>query len=125
MTRRVFAFALLAVLAGASLADAGGPLYHVPRRWVAARYPWHGAYYDPAWGGAPTALVVPPTASLQTKWAWGVTNTDVVPIYSQFGRQYPGAYYGAYGYRPYGFIPTPPIPGSTDEFGVYYVRGPW
>lgn len=119
MTRRALALALLVVVSAASLAEAAGPLYHVPRRWVAARYPWHGAYYDPAWG-APTALVVPPTASLQTKWSWGVTGTDVVPIYHQFGRQYPGPYGGGYG-----FIPTPTIPGSTDEFGVYYVRGPW
>ena len=119
MTRRVFAPVLLLIVTGASLAQAAGPLYHVPRNWVAARYPWHGAYYDPAWG-APTALVVPPTASLQTKYSWGVTNTDVVPIYHQFGRRYPGAYVPGYG-----FIPTPTIPGSTDEFGVYYVRGPW
>ena len=117
--KRVFALALLGMAGAASLAVAAGPLYYVPRSYVAARYPWHGAYYDPAWG-APTALVVPPTASLQTKWAWGVTNTDIVPIYHQFGRGYPGPLV-----RPYGFVPTPPIPGSTDEFGVYYVRGPW
>ena len=90
--------------------------YHNATLW----YPWHGGYYDPAWGGSPVALVVPPTAALQTKYSWGVTNTEVVRIYPQFGRAYPGPYAGGAAFRP-----TPPQPGSTDQFGVYYVRGPW
>ena len=34
-------------------------------------YPWHGGYYDAAWG-APVAVVVPPTAESQTHLGWGV-----------------------------------------------------
>jgi hypothetical protein len=124
MAQRFMACALLlgAALAAtaATTAEAGYPeaccAYHNATLW----YPWHGNYYDPAWGGSPVALVVPPTATLQTKYSWGVTNTDVVRIYHQFGRRYPGYYNGGPG-----FVPTPPQPGSTDQFGVYYVRGPW
>ncbi len=68
------------------------------------------------------ALVCPPNAGRQTKWAWGVTNTQVVPISHQFGRNYPGP--GAAGGGSV-FLPTPIWPNSTDQFGVYYVRGPW
>lgn len=115
MIRRLLGIsALLVVVLGAAEAFAQCPAY------IQRNYPWHGAYYDPAWG-APVALVVPPTATLQTKWSWGVTNTKVMAIGHQFGRGYPGPYYGG----PYGFMPTPPIPGATDQFGVYYVRGPW
>jgi hypothetical protein len=99
--------------------QAAGPLQRAMQRQVANTVPWHGAYYDPAWSG-PVALVVPPTAERQTKWSWGVTNTDVVPIYHQFRRQWPGPFSGGPG-----FAPTPYWPGHTDEFGVYYVRGPW
>lgn len=88
---------------------------------------WHGAYYGPWTGscGAPLALVVPPTAQFKTRWSWGVGGTQVVPINAQFQR---GGYYppspsgaGMGG----GFYPTPQWPSSTDQFGVYYVRGPW
>ena len=90
MTYRILACALLLGAAlsatAANTAQAGYPdaccAYHNSTLW----YPWHGAYYDPAWGGSPVALVVPPTAMLQTKYSWGVTNTDVVRIYHQFGR---------------------------------------
>jgi len=83
---------------------------------------WHGNYYDVAWG-TPVALVCPPNAGHQTKWAWGVTNTQVVPISHQFGRNYPGPYAAAGSGA--AFLPTPIWPNSTDQFGVYYVRGPW
>jgi len=80
---------------------------------------WHGAYYHVAWG-SPVALVVPPTARYQTHWGWGVGNTRVAPIYHQFEHDYPGPAVGGQG-----FLPTPPWPSDTDQFGVYYVRGPW
>ena len=64
----------------------------------------------------------PPNAGRQTKWAWGVTNTQVAPISHQFGRNYPGPYAAGGGTV---FLPTPIWPNSTDQFGVYYVRGPW
>jgi hypothetical protein len=119
---------LAAATLAADLAQAAGPATRYYMYNVQRRFPWHGEFYDPAWGGAPVALVVPPTAALQTKWAWGVTNTNVVPIYHQFGRAYPGPPIGndggPYGYG-YGFYPRPVQPGGTDQFGVYYVRGPW
>jgi hypothetical protein len=68
----------------------------------------------------PLALVVPPTASMQTQWSWGVAQTRVMPTYHQFGRSYPGAV--GYG----GQLHAPPAwPSHTDQFGVYYIRGPW
>jgi len=83
-------------------------------------YPWHGSFYDPAWG-MPIALVVPPSAANQTHWGWGVGNTRVAPIDHQFHRGYPGP--GWYNRRAY--LPTPPWPSDTDQFGVYSLRGPW
>ncbi len=82
--------------------------------------PWHAGYYHAAWG-TPVALVVPPTAEYQTHWGWGVGNYRITPIRPQFKRNWPGP--GQY--DPQGFKPTPPWPSDTDQFGVYYVRGPW
>jgi hypothetical protein len=82
--------------------------------------PWHGPYYHREYG-MPLALVVPPTASAQTQWSWGVAQTRVMPTYPQFGRSYPGG--GGFGGSP--LYPTPAWPSHTDQFGVYYVRGPW
>jgi hypothetical protein len=66
------------------------------------------------------ALVVPPTAENQAHLGWGVGATRVTPIEHQFGRGYPGPS------QPGGpFYPTPPWPGGTDQFGDYYIRGPW
>jgi hypothetical protein len=83
--------------------------------------PWHGGFYDPTWG-QPIALVVPPNAETQTNWGWGVGNTRTTPIYHQFGRNYPGA---VGSFTPPALAPTPPWPSDTNQFGVYYVRGPW
>jgi hypothetical protein len=83
-------------------------------------YPWHGSYYDSAWG-MPVAVVVPPTAESQTHWGWGVGATRVTPNQHQFQRHYPGP-------SPYSrswFRPTPTWPSSTDQMGDYYIRGPW
>ena len=38
----------------------------------------------------PVALVVPPTAGMQSRLALGVGGTRISPIYHQFGRGYPG-----------------------------------
>ena len=83
-------------------------------------YPWHGGYYDAAWG-TPVAVVVPPTAESQTHWGWGVGATRVTPIQHQYQRAYPGPSV----YNRSWFRPTPPWPSSTDQFGDYYIRGPW
>jgi hypothetical protein len=80
---------------------------------------WAGGYYHTMWG-QPVALVVPPTADLQTHWNWGVAQTRITPIWPQYTRGFPGPYVGGRG-----FLPTPRWPSSTDQFGVYYVRGPW
>ncbi len=84
-------------------------------------YPWHGSYYDAAWG-VPVAVVVPPTVETQTHYGWGVGATRVNSIQHQYQRNYPGQE-SAYG-RPR-FHATPAWPSSTDQFGDYYIRGPW
>jgi len=89
-------------------------------RWQSQTYPWHGDYYDVAWG-VPVAVVVPPTAENQTHWGWGVGATRITPIQHQFHRNYPGPGFGGRGW----FRPTPRWPSSTDQMGDYYVRGPW
>ena len=82
--------------------------------------PWHGNYYHQMYG-QPLALVVPPTAHMRQTLSWGVSQNLMYPVHHQFGRSAtsPGA--AAAG----SFRPTPPWPSHTDQFGVYYVRGPW
>lgn len=80
--------------------------------------PWHGEFYHTAYG-VPVAMVVPPTASMQTDYSWGVGGFRVQPLYRQFNREYPGPVGGG------GFLPTPKWPSDTAQFGVYPVRGPW
>lgn len=120
MKIRILAACGLALVVFASVVEAAGPVQRIYRQRYSENVAWHGAYYDPAWSG-PVALVVPPTAEKQTKWSWGVANTEVVPINHQFRRAWPGPYNGG---GP-GFLPKPYWPGHTDEFGVYYVRAPW
>jgi hypothetical protein len=83
-------------------------------------YPWHGNYYDTAWG-TPVAVVVPPTAETQTHYGWGVGATRVTPIQHQYQRSYPGSSQ----YNRSWFRSTPAWPSNTDQFGDYYIRGPW
>ena len=85
----------------------------------ASMYNWHANYAYTDYG-APTALVVPPTAQLQTNWSWGAPSMRISRIDHQFTRNYPGPPpFGA------GFRHTPHWPQDTAQFGVYYVRGPW
>lgn len=90
-------------------------LYH------AQQQPWHGDYYHTSYG-YPLALVVPPTSNAQVDMGWGVTHTETRPIDHQFLRPFPGDFAG--GDRSV-FLPTPPWPSHTRQFGVYSVRGPW
>ena len=83
---------------------------------------WHGDYYYTAWG-TPVSLVVPPTAEMTTDYHWGVGGTRITPIYHQFRPGFPG--YGPPGVGPVAFRPTPRWPSDTNQFGVYYNRGPW
>jgi hypothetical protein len=116
------ALAATALIVVERQAEAGGPRA-VANRWgerFARTMPWHGDYYYHL-QGAPTALVVPPVSNMQTQLSWGVSQTSMVPIYHQFSRPYPGLEIGA-GRT---FYPTPRWPNHTDQFGIYYVRGPW
>jgi hypothetical protein len=82
-------------------------------------YNWNRNYANTEYG-QPVALVVPPTANLQTNYGWGVASSRLSRIEHQFQRNYPG--YGTFGGP---FRPTPVWPSDTTQFGVYYVRGPW
>ena len=115
----------------ASMASSGQPLIDPWMRadWTAeqraATSSWHAGYYHTEWG-APLALMVPPTVRSHTRWSWGVAQSIVLPLYHQFERPYPGPPMGAqYGDASGSLRPTPRWPSHTDQFGVYYVRGPW
>ena len=95
--------------------DAG---YMLPVR-RAEWYNWNRNYANTDYG-APVALVVPPTAQLQTNYGWGVASSRITRIDHQFQRNYPGP--GPFG-GPY--RSTPLWPSDTTQFGVYPVRGPW
>ncbi len=87
-------------------------------RTQANQRPWHGGYY---WmrTGQPTALVVPPTVTMQSNYSWGVSQNTMTPVYHQFGGNPPNGAGGGM------FRATPYWPTHTDQFGVYPVRGPW
>ncbi len=109
----VAAVCALGVVADAAKAEM--PYLRPLRR--ASMYNWHGNYAYTQYG-RPTALVVPPTAQLQTNWSWGAPSSRISRIDHQFTRNHggPGAAYAK---------PTPLWPMDTTMFGVYYVRGPW
>jgi hypothetical protein len=81
---------------------------------------WNTNYYDPAWG-MPEALVVPPTVRWQSNYAWGVGGTRLNRVGAEYQAQFPGPE-SAYNQRNY--LPAPPQPSDTQQFGVNYVRGP-
>ncbi|QDV61366.1 MULTISPECIES: hypothetical protein [Crateriforma] len=124
MTKRIlFAVAVLGGLfATSGSAQAGDPygMTHIWKMNQAANRPWHGAYQYQQYG-QPTALVVPPTAHMRQTYSWGVSQNLMYPLNHQFGRSasYPGAA------APGQFLNTPNWPSHTDQFGIYYVRGPW
>lgn len=126
MIRRIILGAALVAAAVATQSDsnakAGDPLA-MGQVWshnFAMDRPWHGGYYAQEYG-QPTALVVPPTVSMRQTYAWGVSQNLMYPVHHQFGRNAttPGAAQRGM------FRPTPPWPSHTDQFGYYYVRGPW
>ncbi len=84
----------------------------------APQYNWHTSYVHSAYG-QPVALVVPPTAQMQTNRSWGAPSTHFSRIDHQFGRDDQGS--GAMG----GVHRTPAWPSNMRQFGAYYVRGPW
>ena len=125
--KRAILIALLAVVSAlAGQASAQIPLFYKPAFHgdemcpPPGVVPWHDWYYNAEWG-IPVAQLLPPTVAAQTHWGWGVGNTRVNLICPQFGRTYPGMST----YQRDLFQPMPPWPSDTDQFGYYYVRGPW
>ncbi len=121
MIRRISIITCLAFLAASALSTAAekGARYERRANKRAEQYNWHANYVHSAYG-QPMALVVPPTAQLQTNWSWGAPSARLSRIDHQFGRDYQV-------YAPAGgsFRRTPVWPKDTAQFGVYYVRGPW
>lgn len=125
MIRRIIiAAGMVAALAAANqtTATAGDP-YAMTQVWAhnfSMDRPWHGGYYNQMYG-QPLALVVPPTAHMRQTLSWGVSQNLMYPVHHQFGRSANSPGVAQRGM----FRPTPPWPSHTDQFGVYYVRGPW
>ena len=122
--RTVLAASLLTTLFAMAPSDASaGDPYAMTQVWsynFSMDRPWHGNYYHQMYG-QPLALVVPPTAHMRQTLSWGVSQNLNYPIHHQFGRSA-----NSPGVAPAGsFYATPPWPSHTDQFGVYYVRGPW
>ncbi len=117
MRSRLLAAAVAAVALSAGLAEAGGPVMWPLYR--AQKYNWHANYTHQQYS-APVAMVVPPTAQMQTQYGWGVSSSRVGRLDHQFGRNFPGG--GPFG-GPFQSVPL--WPQDTTQFGVYHVRGPW
>ncbi|GEM_PF-3161653 len=124
--RRVVAPGTVGPLAAA--VQSGQPIIDPALRadWIAqqraAQMSWHAGYYHTQWGG-PVPLMVPPNVRTHTRSGWGVAQTTVEPLYQQYQRAYPGGS-GQPGLL-FPLRPTPRWPSHTDQFGVYYIRGPW
>ena len=116
------AVATTLALSAGQQAEARHPLFRprVTPAQVASTYAWHGDYYNMQYR-APVALVVPPTAHMHTQYSWGASQNLMYPIHHQFQYGAPGPGNAGLG----AFRATPPWPSHTDQFGVYYVRGPW
>ena len=84
----------------------------------AMQTPWHGEYYYLK-TGQPTALIVPPTVTMQSNHSWGVSQNTMTPVYHQFGGNAPTGGGGGV------FKATPYWPSHSNQFGIYPVRGPW
>ena len=82
--------------------------------------PWNGAYRHQAYS-TPLAVIVPPTATTYRSLGWGVSKNVVSPLYHQFQLGAPRARKAGYG--PYKSLPM--YPSSSDQYGAYYIRGPW
>jgi hypothetical protein len=121
LTRTLRTAAITAALMAATqlmtVAHAIGPARYLRPVQRAEWSNWHGNYAHTAYGRQ-VALVVPPTAQLQTNWSWGVGSSSITRIDHQFTRNFQGSGGG-------GAWATPHWPRSTRQMGVYYVRGPW
>lgn len=72
-------------------------------------------YYDPAWGGAPHALVTPPQIRRHVEYQQGVGSA----MHQYLPNGYPAE---AVGGGPFQAMRMQPW--STNHMGVYYLRGP-
>jgi hypothetical protein len=125
MTRYSFLLAM-AVAIGAASAPAWAGHQHAYQRghmnrgaaWYAANQSWHGNHNHVMWG-RPLAVIVPPTASFQSNYSWGVGRTTMTPIYHQYGRPV------AVPTGQAGLAEAPHWPSNTNQQGAYYIRGPW
>ena len=109
---------LIAATLTAAIPTRGGELLHRGRRFEAAA--WNTGYYDPAWG-MPLAVVVPPTARWQSDYSWGVGGSRLSRVGARYQSQVSGPE-SAYDRRDY--LPAPPQPSDTRQFGVGYASGP-
>ncbi len=116
---------LMAGLLGSGPLEAASPYRPVRNahwtrgaHWHNGQTSWHGGYAHVTWG-RPLALIVPPTANMQTEYAWGVGRTRMAPIHHQYFRPVPAT--TAAGQLPF----APAWPQDTRQQGVYYIRGPW
>ena len=67
------------------------------------------------------AVVVPPTVRWQSNYAWGVGGSRLNRVGAQYQAEFPGPE-SVYHQRDY--LPAPPQPSDTQQFGDNYVRGP-
>ena len=89
MNRRLVLSLLAAAVIAASVAEsfAAAPYIWPVRR--SRYYDWNKPYAHTAYG-QPVSLVVPPTATMQTNWGWGVGSSRLERLDHQFRRNYPG-----------------------------------
>ena len=123
MSKKMLSMSLALILAASALATqahAGGRLMNHWGNRFAATMSWHDNYVHTA-SGQPVALVVPPTVQTQRQFGWGVSQSEVNPIYHQYQRGYPGPIRGINTH----FRNTPAWPSHTTQFGAYYIRAPW
>lgn len=118
MTKSIVRLALATAIAISATTAAVAEMPYLRPQRRAQMYNWHAQYAYTDYG-LPTALIVPPTAQLQTNWSWGAPSMRISRIDHQFTRNYAGP--GTQG----GWQATPRWPQDTAQFGVHYVRGPW
>ena len=80
----LFSFLIVSVLSTTAWAGGYGQ-HNRAARWHNANTSWHGGYQNVEWG-RPVALILPPTARMQTEYSWGVGRTRMSPINHQFAR---------------------------------------
>lgn len=116
--RRMAAAIVLGALALSATAEAGKFGIGNARaiRTGARTYAQSTAYYDPAWGSAPHALVVPPNMRRHVEYQQGVGGA----MWQRLPQGYPVE---ATGGGPY--APMSAQPYSTNHMGVYYLRAPY